>query len=114
MSTLFMDYVRDGKPNGLTFRQYLGAVFEGCQQAERHTRYPLCVEGERPCPPEDVDGTRGYREFLRAIADPGHERHEEYVRWLGRRFDPRPVRRRRRDEENAAGIARLAALGMSK
>src|SRR5262245_56394411 len=26
MSTLFMDYVRDGKPNGLTFRQYLRAV----------------------------------------------------------------------------------------
>jgi len=27
-------------------------------------------------------------EFLEAIADPEHERHDEYVEWIGRRFDP--------------------------
>src|SRR4051812_1118078 len=26
MTRLFMDFVRDGKPNGLTFRQYIRAV----------------------------------------------------------------------------------------
>ena len=31
-------------------------VFEGCLRAEKGTRYPLCVEGERACPPEDVGG----------------------------------------------------------
>src|SRR5262245_58337854 len=63
-------------------------LFEGCLWAERWKRYPLCVEGERACPPEDVGGTRGYEEFLEAMADPDHERHEEFRQWIGGRFDP--------------------------
>ncbi|HEY7326989.1 MAG TPA: plasmid pRiA4b ORF-3 family protein [Gemmataceae bacterium] len=67
-------------------------LFEGCLRAERGKRYPLCVEGERACPPEDVGGTWGYEEFLEAMADPHHERHEEYMGWRGpfnpEAFDP--------------------------
>jgi hypothetical protein len=63
-------------------------LFEGCLRAERGKRYPLCVEGERACPPEDVGGTRGYQEFLEAMADPDHERHEKFREWIGGRFDP--------------------------
>jgi Plasmid pRiA4b ORF-3-like protein len=63
-------------------------LFEGCVQAERGKRYPVCLEGARHCPPEDVGGTPGYEEFLEAIADPEHERHEEFLRWAGGRFDP--------------------------
>jgi len=44
-------------------------LFEGCVQAERGKRYPICVEGARHCPPEDVGGTRGYVSFLEALAD---------------------------------------------
>jgi len=61
--------------------------FEGCLRAEKGTRYPLCVEGERACPPEDVGGVRGYSEYLEAIADPEHERHDEFIQWSGP-FDP--------------------------
>ena len=39
-------------------------LFEGCPRAEPGVRYPLCVEGERACPPEDVGGTSGYQDFL--------------------------------------------------
>jgi hypothetical protein len=63
-------------------------LFEGCLRAKPGQRYPVCVEGARACPPEDVGGTRGYEEFVEAMADPDHERHEEYRRWIGRRFDP--------------------------
>lgn len=62
-------------------------LFEGCIRAEPGGRYPLCVEGERACPPEDVGGIWGYEEFLEAMADPHHERHEEYMSWRGP-FDP--------------------------
>ena len=63
-------------------------LFEGCVQAERGKRYPVCLDGARHCPPEDVGGTPGYEEFLEAIADPEHERHDEFLRWAGGRFDP--------------------------
>jgi hypothetical protein len=44
-------------------------------------REPLCFDGEGACPPEDVGGTPGYEEFLAAIADPEHERHDELRQW---------------------------------
>lgn len=62
-------------------------VFEGCLRAEEGQRYPLCVEGERACPPEDVGGVWGYAEFLEALANPKHEQHEDYMEWAGP-FDP--------------------------
>ncbi len=51
-------------------------------------RYPRCIGGARACPPEDVGGTPGYARFLRAIGDPRHPERQEYLRWLGGRFDP--------------------------
>jgi hypothetical protein len=62
-------------------------LFEGCLSAETGGRYPLCVEGARNCPPEDVGGAWGYAEFLAVIADPKHEQHHEFVQWAGE-FDP--------------------------
>jgi hypothetical protein len=58
-------------------------LFEGCLRAEKGGRYPICVEGERSCPPEDVGGVGGYAEFLEAIADPKHEQHDDFVEWGG-------------------------------
>jgi len=62
-------------------------LFEGCLKAQKGSRYPLCVEGERKCPPEDVGGVSGYSPFLEAIANPNHEQHDELVEWAGA-FDP--------------------------
>jgi len=59
-------------------------VFEGCLRAESGRRYPLCVEGERNCPPEDVGGVWGYGEFLEALADPKNEQHDDFVEWAWR------------------------------
>jgi tetratricopeptide (TPR) repeat protein len=55
---------------------------------ETGARYPLCTAGRRACPPEDVGGVWGYADFLDAIADPAHERHEELLEWIGGEFDP--------------------------
>lgn len=62
-------------------------LYEGCLRAEKGQRYPLCVEGERACPPEDVGGVWGYAEYLEARADPKHEQHGEMLQWRGP-FDP--------------------------
>ncbi len=63
-------------------------VFEGCLKAEPDRKYPLCLDGARHCPPEDVGGPPGYAEFLNAVADPDHERHDEFLTWIGGTFDP--------------------------
>jgi len=52
------------------------------------TRSPICLAGERACPPEDCGGRRGYEAFLTAIQDPSHAEHEETLAWAGGGFDP--------------------------
>lgn len=47
-----------------------------------------CIGGENACPPEDVGGPYGYEDFLAAIRDPRHERHEDMLNWIGGAFDP--------------------------
>jgi hypothetical protein len=51
-------------------------------------RYPVCLDGRRACPPEDVGGVEGYRQFLAAVRDSSHEDHEAMLEWVGGQFDP--------------------------
>ncbi|MBP7936802.1 MAG: plasmid pRiA4b ORF-3 family protein [Phycisphaerae bacterium] len=55
---------------------------------EGHSACVACFGGERSCPPEDVGGMDGFREFLAAIVQPEHPRHKRNRRWVGRQFDP--------------------------
>jgi pRiA4b ORF-3-like protein len=55
---------------------------------ETGVRYPRCVAGARACPPEDCGGAWSYGDFVEAVQDPEHERHEELLEWLGEEFDP--------------------------
>ena len=58
-------------------------LFEGFPPIEPKAKSPLCLEGERSCPPEDCGGPWGYSDYLAAIADPQHEQHEEMLEWRG-------------------------------
>lgn len=62
-------------------------LFEGCPEPEKGKKYPLCLEGERACPPEDIGGVGGYENFLEVIADPQHEEHADMREWIGDKFD---------------------------
>lgn len=62
-------------------------VFEKFATAEAKTKYPLCVDGQRACPPEDCGGPWGYLDFLKAIKNPRHENHQDMLDWGGP-FDP--------------------------
>ncbi len=63
-------------------------MFEGSPPADPKSKYPLCVEGERACPPEDCGGVWGYADFLEAIRNPKYEEHESMLEWIGGKFDP--------------------------
>ncbi len=49
--------------------------------------YPVCLEGERACPPEDCGAIWGYYRMLESLRDPDHEEHASYLDWLGGHFD---------------------------
>jgi hypothetical protein len=51
-------------------------------------KYPICIDGARHRPPEDVGGVSGYASFLEAWRDPEHEEHSSNRQWAGRHFDP--------------------------
>jgi hypothetical protein len=63
-------------------------VLEKIMPFELHIALPQCLKGKRACPPEDVGGPWGYREFLEVLGDPGHPQHGEMLGWVGGAFDP--------------------------
>jgi hypothetical protein len=64
--------------------------------------YPRLIEASGRCPPEDVGGPWGYAEFLEAMNDPKHQRHDEFAGWIDEdEFDPTAV--------NAARLAQSVA-----
>jgi hypothetical protein len=79
-------------------------LFEGCPKKEPGTKYPLCVEGKRACPPEDCGGIRGYEDFLEAIVNKKHERHKEKLVWIGGQFDPEEFDATMATEEMKQGL----------
>jgi len=48
---------------------------------------PVCLEGARACPPEDVGGLPGYQMFLEAVSDTSHPEHDDLLEWVGGDFD---------------------------
>jgi hypothetical protein len=62
-------------------------ILEKVTDAQPGVRYPRCLDGDRACPPEDIGGAWGFADFLEAITDSNHHRHEEFLEWNGP-FDP--------------------------
>lgn len=78
-------------------------LFEGNPPLDPKAKYPLCVEGERACPPEDCGGPWGYADYLAAIRDPKHEQHEELLEWRGP-FDPEAFDAKKATKEMRKGL----------
>ncbi len=62
--------------------------FEGEYEKQPKKRYPVCLDGKRACPPEDVGGTPGFYNFLEIINDPDDEEYESTLSWVGGCYNP--------------------------
>jgi|SRR5580658_9884765 hypothetical protein len=61
--------------------------FEG-EHEKQFDKYPVCLAGERACPPEDVGGIPGYENFISIINTPRHKERKELLEWVGGKYDP--------------------------
>ena len=66
-------------------------LFEGILLKEKGLKYPVCIDGQRACPPEDCGGIWGYENLLEILRDPNHEKYESMMEWLSGwygKYDP--------------------------
>ena len=91
-SKTHLSNVLKAEGNSMTYQYDFGdnwlheVVLEKIIPVKDVVKAPICLDGERRCPPEDVGGISGYERFLEAIFDPTHEDYEQYVRWAGGHF----------------------------
>ncbi|MBN2535465.1 MAG: plasmid pRiA4b ORF-3 family protein [Spirochaetales bacterium] len=63
-------------------------VLERILPKEANTKYPVCLAGERACPPEDCGSVPGYERLCEIIKNPDAEEYDEMMEWLGGKYDP--------------------------
>ena len=63
-------------------------LVEAIQNHTGPLKHPVCLAGERACPPEDCGGPLGYANLLDVLRDRTHPEHQEMLAWVGRGFDP--------------------------
>ena len=64
-------------------------VVEKLLPMDSQAKYPVCLGGERACPPEDCGSFPGYFALLEALKAPKKTAEQkELLEWLGAGFDP--------------------------
>jgi Plasmid pRiA4b ORF-3-like protein len=105
--TRLIDVLHDVGTKTLKYLYDFGDGWEHTVKIERISEavpgvaYPTLIDAIGHCPPEDVGGPWGYAEFLEAIQDPEHERHEELSEWVGVPFNP--------NDSNADQLSKMVA-----
>ncbi len=57
--------------------------FEGSFSKQVGVEYPVCLGGERACPPENIGGIVGYERYLQILSNPRHTFYTETLQSLG-------------------------------
>ena len=63
-------------------------ILEKVLPLDKEKYYPVCIEGKKNTPPEDIGGIPGYYQFLEARKDPNHELRDFFDPFLMKEFDP--------------------------
>ncbi|MEQ8470360.1 MAG: SEC-C metal-binding domain-containing protein [Marinoscillum sp.] len=55
---------------------------------EKENTIPVCLDGERACPPEDCGGIWRYQDMLSILTDKSHPEYDDITTWIGEDWDP--------------------------
>ena len=89
-----LDFVVTAKGDKFSYEYDFGdgwehkLIVEGISEPIAGNSYPVCVKGERNCPPEDCGGPYGFKRLLGIIANPEHAEYREMIEWLGSGYQP--------------------------
>ncbi len=61
---------------------------ESVLSIQKGAPYPICLEGKRACPPEDIGGISGYYDLLKIFSNPKHPEHDDLMEEFGEDFNP--------------------------
>ena len=67
---------------------YHDIELESIERPEGRRHYPVCVAGQRACPPEDAGGIGDYNKLVSVLDQPDHADYEEIAGWLTQDFHP--------------------------
>jgi hypothetical protein len=65
----------------------LSVKLEGNIFKENGMKYPVCLDGERACPPEDCGGVPGYYDLLKILSNPKDEDYKSTKEWVGKSWN---------------------------
>jgi len=60
---------------------------EGYIYREKGIKYPICIGGDRACPPEDCGSLSGYHNVIETLSNPENEDYEEMKTWVGENWN---------------------------
>ena len=63
-------------------------LLEKILPAEIGIKYPLCIAGERACPPEGCGGIWSYQSLLEILKDKQLPEYDEVLEWIGNDYNP--------------------------
>ncbi|MGB3801247.1 MAG: plasmid pRiA4b ORF-3 family protein [Lewinella sp.] len=67
---------------------YHDLKLESRERPEGRRHYPVCIAGQRACPPEDIGGVAAYNEMVEILNQPDHPDYAEMAGWLTQDFHP--------------------------
>lgn len=92
-------------------------IVEKIEEEDKIKKYPLCLAGERACPPEDCGGVSGYYHLMQVRKNKNHPEYKELILdWLGEEYDPEFFEEELtdmelREKENSGGWVKFVPLG---
>jgi hypothetical protein len=61
---------------------------ENLLEKDKEKNYPICIDGQLNCPPEDSGGTYGFYQTLEILKDKKHSEYEFMKNWVGGGYNP--------------------------